>query len=111
MFLILGTITFYMIVTNIITSIITLSPFLTIIVKGIMEITQSLNILNTINYSSIIKEIIALSIISFGGLAIHTQVSTLINDTNISYKNFFKGRIFHVLISTITSTITYWFLS
>ena len=70
-----------------------------IILKGIFEITQSLNNLNLLNYSGIIKEIIAISIISFGGLSIHTQILSIINNTDISYKNFFRGRIYHVLIS------------
>ena len=78
----------------------------TVILKGIFEITQSLNILNIINYSSKVKEIIALSIISFGGLSIHTQVLSIINNTKISYKCFFSGRILHVLISTIAYTIS-----
>lgn len=100
--MILGTITFYMIITNILINITNWPLNLEIIVKGLFEITQSLNVLNTLNSSSIIKEIIAISIISFGGLSIHTQVLTLINDTKISYKNFFIGRILHLLISTNT---------
>lgn len=100
--MILGTITFYMIITNLIINIFNLSAIMNIIIKGLLEITQSLNILNTLNTSSMIKEIIAISIISFGGLSIHTQVLSLISDTNISYKNFFIGRILHVLISTNT---------
>jgi len=100
--MILGTITFYMIITNIIINIFNIPPIFDILIKGILEITQSLNILNTLKITSIIKEIIALAIISFGGLSIHTQVISLISDTKISYKNFFIGRILHVLISTNT---------
>ena len=98
--MILGTITFYMIITNIIINIFNIPPIFDILIKGILEITQSLNILNTLKITSIIKEIIALAIISFGGLSIHTQIISLISDTKISYKNFFIGRILHVLIST-----------
>ncbi len=104
--MILGTIIFYMIITNVLLNIINLNDIYTVILKGIFEITQSLNILNIINYSSKVKEIIALSIISFGGLSIHTQVLSIINNTKISYKYFFTGRILHVLISTIAYTIS-----
>ena len=104
--MILGTITFYMIITNIFLNIFKLGILPTIIIKGIFEITQSLNILNNLNNISMIKEIIAISIISFGGLSIHTQVLSLISDTNISYKNFFKGRILHTLISAFTYIIS-----
>ena len=100
--MILGTVVFYLILTNLITNIFNFNLFSTILIKGLFEITQSLNILNTLQNVSIIKEIIAISIISFGGLAIHTQVLSLINNTNISYKNFFIGRILHVLISAST---------
>lgn len=109
--MILGTIVFYMIITNLITTIIPTNKFMEIILKGILEITQSLNILPSLNTSSIIKEIIALSIISFGGLSIHTQVLAIISDTKISYKNFFLGRILHVLISTNAYLLLYFIIS
>ncbi len=100
--MILRTIIFYMIITNILLTIINLNNINIVLLKGLLEITQSLNMLNIINYKSIIKEIIAISIISFGGMSIHTQVLSLISNTNISYKNFFIGRILHVLTSTFT---------
>ena len=99
---ILGTITFYMIITNLIITILPLNNTFIVIIKGILEITQSLNILPNLNILSIFKEIIAIAIISFGGLSIHTQVLSIINDTKISYKNFFIGRILHTLFSTST---------
>jgi len=105
--MILGTLTFYMIISNIIINIFKLSPISNVLIKGFLEITQSLNILNNLNVPSIIKEIIAISIISFGGLSIHSQVLSLISDTNISYKNFFFARIIHTLVSAST----YFFIS
>lgn len=99
MLLILGTLTFYMIITNLFIKIIPLSSTGTIIFKGFLEITQALSIIPNSNISSILKEIMAISIISFGGISIHTQVLALIEGTNISYKEFLKGRIWHVLIS------------
>ena len=105
--MILGTITFYMILTNLLLNIFKLNNITTIILKGIFEITQSLNILNNLEYQSIIKELLALSVISFGGLSIHTQVLSIISDTKISYKNFFYGRILHVLISALTYIICF----
>ena len=99
--MILGTITFYMIISNYLLKIIPLNIFSEIILRGILEITQSLNILPNLNILSMIKEIIALSIISFGGLSIHTQILNIISDTPIKYKNFLIGRILHVLFSTL----------
>ena len=42
-------------------------------------------------------------ILSFGGLSVHMQVINELNDTNISYKNFFIGRIFQTILSLIIS--------
>lgn len=109
--MILGTIVFYMIITNLISTIFNVNDINNIFIKGLFEITQSLNILPNLHINSFIKEIITISIISFGGLSIHTQVLSIINDTNISYKNFFIGRILHTLISTSTYVFLYFFIS
>jgi len=100
--MILGTITFYMIISNLIINILPSSSIIQVIFKGTLEITQSLNNLYIVNSSNILKEIIAISIISFGGLSIHTQELSLIDNTKISYKNFLLGRLLHVLISANT---------
>ncbi len=101
--MILGCITFYMIISNILIKITSLNP---VLIKGILEITQGLHLLNTLKYKSILKEIIAIALISFGGLSIHTQVLALINDKNL-YKCYFKGRIYQMLISTSTYLFFY----
>jgi len=105
--MILGTIVFYMILSNLIIYIIPLSDILNVIVKGILEITQSLIFLPNININSLIKEIIAISIISFGGFSIHTQMLSILSDTEVKYKNFFIGRVLQALISTITYLFLY----
>lgn len=102
--MILGTITFYMILTNLLLSLFNFNYLSSTIFKGILEITQSLNDLPFLDISLIKKEILAIAIISFGGLSIHTQIISLINDTEIKYQNFLMGRILHVFLST---TITY----
>ena len=107
LFMILGTITFYMIITNFLVHIFKMPLIFEIIIKGVFEITQSLNVLNDLNCLSIIKETIAISIISFGGLSIHSQVASLLFDTKISYINFFKSRVLHVFISITIYLIFY----
>ncbi len=98
--MILGTITFYMILTNLITNIISFNNLSNFLIKGLLEITQALNILNKVNYPSILKEMMAIFIISFGGMSIHSQVLAIINNTKIKYCYFLIGRILHALIST-----------
>ena len=96
-----------MIITNIMISIIPLNNTLKVIFKGLLEITQGLNILNTISNKSIIKEIIAIFLISFGGLSIHTQVLSLTTDNKELYQNYFIGRVFQALISTNAYILIY----
>jgi len=108
--MILGTIIFYMIITNIIKNIIPFDKLFFTILSGFLEITQSLNNLSGLTNYPLIKEIIAISIISFGGLSIHTQVLSIISDTEIKYKYFLQGRLLHLLLSVILYLFTYAFL-
>lgn len=110
MLMILGTITFYMIITNLIITIFPLNNFNSLILKGFLEITQCLNNLPILHTTSIIKEIIAIIIISFGGISIHTQIISLISDTDIKYKNFLYGRLIHIIFATMTYFLTYFII-
>jgi sporulation integral membrane protein YlbJ len=99
--MILGTIVFYMLLSFLIVQIIPTSDFLKVLISGFLEITNGLNLLNTITITSKLKEIIAISIISFGGISIHTQIKAILEDTSISYSSFLKGRIMQSLISAV----------
>ena len=99
--MILGTITFYVIISTIVINCFDFSQFTETIIKGFLEITQGLNNLSLLNTSTKLKEIIAISIISFGGISIHSQVQNVISNTNIKYKYFLIGRIFQTIFSII----------
>ena len=99
--MILGTVTFYMLITYIITYPFKDNLLLKTITSGFLEITNGLNNLINVDISLKIKEIIAIAIISFGGLSIHTQIKAILEDTKIKYQFFLKGRILHTIISTI----------
>ena len=94
--LILGTICFYFMIAKMISL---KNPFMQTLLSGFLELTQGLNQLIGLNLSISLKEILAISFISFGGLSIHTQIKSIISDTSISYSEFLKGRILHVGIS------------
>ena len=70
---ILGVITFYLILSNIIIKEFNIVYPFNIFFKGFLEMTQGLTSLININIK--FKEVIAITFISFGGLSIHTQVS------------------------------------
>ena len=100
MLLILGTITFYNIIITSTCSFIN-NAFLKSLFTGILEFSQGLNTLSNLDIFYIIKAYMAVLFISFGSLSIHTQIKSILIDTNISYYNFFKSRILHVIISFI----------
>lgn len=101
---VLGVITFYLILANIIiTEFNIIYPF-NIFFKGFLEMTQGLTTL--INANIKFKEIISMIFISFGGFSIHTQVSCILNEANLSYKYFFKGRIIQTALVVFLTIIT-----
>lgn len=99
--MILGTISFYMLLTFIITSLLPNNCLIKAIISGFLEITNGLNTMTSLNILNKIKEIIASAIISFGGLSIHTQIKAILEDTNMNYSYFLKGRIMQSIISVI----------
>ena len=94
--MVLGTICFYLVISNILN--------LNIYLRGILEMTQGLNMLITTNLA--FKELIAIMFISFGGLSIHTQVKCILDEANLEYKYFFKGRIYQTIIALLLTILT-----
>ncbi len=93
---VLGVISFYLLISDYFLN--------TTIFKGLLEITTGLNSL-IINQSSS-KKILAIIIINFGGLSIFTQIKSILEDTNLNFINYFKGRILQIIISLfLCSTI------
>lgn len=94
--MVLGCITFYLVICDVLD--------LNIIFRGILEMTQGLNSL--INNNVFNKEILAMLFISFGGFSIHTQVKCILDETDLEYKYFFKGRIMQTVIAIILTCFT-----
>lgn len=97
--LILGTISVFLILTSLINNIFNLNGINKTIISGIFEMTQGLKSLEYLNISVNLKGLIAVIILSFGGLSVHMQVITIISDTKIKYFPYFIGRILHAIIS------------
>ncbi len=96
--LILGSITFFMILSKIITLQID-NIYLKSIITGIFEITSGIEMLSSLNIGFEIKKILVTIIISFGGLSIHSQVYSMIYNSKLSYLSFLKGRLISSLLS------------
>ena len=102
--LILGIITFCLIITGILDQILFINENYKFI-YGILEITQGLKYLSISNFNIIIKAVIASFIISFGGFCIHIQVFSILDNKKIRYIPYFISRLIHGIISSILTFI------
>jgi len=59
------------------------------------------------NIPNISKVILSSMMLSFGGLSVHMQIFSQINDVKIKYLPFFIGRILQSIISGILSYLFY----
>lgn len=99
-----GTITLFLILSTLIINIFELNNVFALIIQGILEITMSISLLTNLLINDIYKVVIATMIISFGGLSIHLQVFSVL-DEKIKYKNYFIGRVLQMIISGIIAFI------
>ena len=79
----------------------TSNTILSSLLKGLIEITQGLNLLATTDFSTIIKELLVIVILSFSGLSIHIQISNILTKYPINYKYFYLSRIFLIFVGII----------
>ena len=107
--LIVGTVTCFLVISVIITNIFNFDIYTESIIKGILEMTIGLKSIASLNIASIYKVVISSMILSFGGLSVHMQILSFIEDTNISYKSFFIARIYHSILSGVFAYILYYF--
>ena len=101
------TVCLFLILSTLIINIFHLNSYLSLGIKSILEMTMGLEHLSKLNISNIFKVILSSSIISFGGLSIHMQVISIL-DERIRYRNYFIGRIYQLLISLIISLILFY---
>lgn len=105
--LILGVVTFFLVITTIIDKNINLNNFNQSILNGLFEMTQGLKYISELNVPLKIKATISTMIISFGGLSGHVQVMGILSDTKIKYLPFLTARIIHALISSLLVFLTF----
>ena len=102
--LILGIITTCIIITCILDNIFFLDNDFKFI-YGFIEMTQGLKYLSLSDLSIKLKASISSFLISFGGLCIHAQVFSILDDKKIRYLPYLISRIVHGLISFILTTL------
>ncbi len=99
--LILGVITMFLIITQVIDNNLNLSNYVQTILNGFVEMTQGLKYISLLDIPLKLKSILSTMIISFGGLSVHMQIISILSDTKIKYLPFFVARILHATISAI----------
>ena len=97
----LGSITFFMFFSKLITSTLHLNNFYSVITTGILDLTSGISMVNTLNISNYLQGLIVLSFITFGSLSVHLQVINNIKEQDLSYKYFFMGRIIETFLALV----------
>ncbi len=97
----LGSITFFMFFSKLLTSTLSLNPFFNTILTGILDMTSGISLVNTIDITNYIKGLLVLTFITFGSFSVHLQVLNNIKEVDIDYKYFFLGRIIQTSIASL----------
>ena len=99
-----GTVTLFLVLSTLIINIFNLNNYIAVLIQGVLEMTMATSLLSSLSISDILKVVLTTSIIAFGGLSIHLQVISILDD-KIRYQNYFIGRLIHALISGLISLI------
>ncbi len=102
---VLGIIIFFSLFVKTINLYLNLNPFSNLLLNGLLEITNGLNILSKVSFNIISKATIATFFISFGGISIHLQVMSILSKRNINYYLYFISRLLHAGISSLITFI------
>lgn len=108
MFLLLGIVTIFLIISSFINHLFSLPPILNTILSGTLEMTQGVKLTSSLNVPEIIKIVLITAIISFGGLSVHMQVIGIIAEQKIKYKSFLLARILHSILASIIVIFLYY---
>ena len=97
----LGSITFFMFFSKLLTTTLSLNPFFNTILTGLLDMTSGISLVNTIDTTNYIKGLLVLTFITFGSFSVHLQVLNNIKEEDIKYKYFFIGRIIETSIALV----------
>ena len=97
----LGSITFFMFFSKLLTSFLSLNPFFETIITGILDMTSGISLVPSINTTNYIRGLIVLTFITFGSFSVHLQVLNNIKEEDLEYKYFFFGRIIETALASL----------
>lgn len=99
LFLVLGIVTFFVILTQLLCQIFNIDAFITSYLSGLLEITQGIKNVSLLNTSLYIKTILIIFFISFGGFSIHMQVFSILSNYKLKYKYYLFARLLQAFTS------------
>lgn len=99
--IILGNIITFQLLTNIIFNYFSFDNNIKFIINSIIEISSGIVLISTSTFNPYVKALFITSILSFGGLCIHSQVYGILSDTKVEYKNYLIGRIMQAIIAPL----------
>lgn len=99
MFLLLGVVTIFLIITTCIHELFHFPDIIQAILSGILEMTQGVKMVSTLRIPDVIKASLLVGIISFGGFSVHLQVISIISSSNLKYKPFLLARMIHSFLA------------
>ena len=95
--------------TSFISNLLNLSILEKCLLSGILEMTQGIKNIASLEISNYLKAVLTSFFISFGGISVHMQVLSIIAEYNIKYKPFFIARILHSILTIGLVSIFYYF--
>ncbi len=97
----LGSITFFMFFSKLLTSFLSLNTFFETIITGILDMTSGISLVPSIDTTNYIRGLLVLTFITFGSFSVHLQVLNNIKEEDLEYKYFFFGRIIETSIALL----------
>ena len=104
---IFGIMTCFLIITKIITLKLNLSPFPSSILSGLLEMTTGLKSITSLNITEKAKLLLSTFFISFGGLSVHAQIFSMLDNYKINYYIFLISRLIHASLSVFICLFLY----
>lgn len=97
----LGSITFFMFFSKLLTTSLSLNYFFETIITGILDMTSGISLVTSIDTTNYIRGLLVLTFITFGSFSVHLQVLNNIKEEDLEYKYFFFGRIIETSIALL----------
>lgn len=91
---IMGIIILFNMLTILIREVLNLNNTLSVIINGILEMTGGVTRVSELNINTLLKIIMTYAILNFGGLSIHMQVFSMLENKKIRYLKYLIFRLF-----------------